>query len=61
MKRTNIFKIEYANTPPVYVFTKNGWCGIASNLKLLEHKCGMISQISLWRFIREWLNDNKRT
>lgn len=61
MKKHNIFKIAYPNTPPVYVFTKNGWCGLASNIQLRKDECGMIYPLTYWQFIKEWLHGNKRT
>lgn len=61
IKRGDIFKIEYSNTPPVYVFTRHSWCGIASNLTLRKDKYGTITPITYWKFIKEWLNGNKRT
>lgn len=62
MKRDNIFRIDVPNRKPLYIFTKYGWTGLTSIINDENAKSGaMITPISYWRFIKEWLYGNKRT
>ena len=56
MKRHNIFRIDFPEKEPIYIFTKDSWVGLTSIINS-EHGTsgGMITPISLWRFIKEWL------
>ena len=62
MKRTNIFRIEFPDTKPLYIFTKYGYTGLIDIINY-EHadRGGMIYPLTYWKFIKEWLNGNKRT
>ena len=57
MKRTNIFKITFPNTKPLYIFTKYGYTGLI-NIINDEHarRDGMIYPLKYWQFIKEWLH-----
>jgi hypothetical protein len=62
MKRNNIFRIEFPDKAPLYIFTKYGYTGLI-NIINDEHakRGGMIYPLTYWKFIKEWLNGNKRT
>ena len=60
MKRTNIFRIEFPDKAPLYIFTKDSWVGLTTIINNEHAQCGgMIIPISLWRFIKEWLKYEK--
>ena len=62
MKRTNIFRIEFPDTKPLYIFTKYGYTGLINIINDEQAKRGgMIYPLTYWQFIKEWLNVNKRT
>ena len=71
MKRNHIFRIEFPNTKPLYLFTKplyiltkSGYVGL-TNIINDEHatRGGMIYPITYWQFIKEWLygSNSKRS
>lgn len=57
MKRTNIFRIEFHDTKPLYIFTKDSYIGL-TNIINDEHakRGGMITPLTYWQFIKEWLH-----
>lgn len=59
LKRTNIFRIEFPDKAPLYIFTKDGYTGLI-NIINDEHakRDGMIYPLTYWQFIKEWLNGN---
>jgi hypothetical protein len=57
MKRDNIFRIEFPERNPIYIFTKDKWSGLTIIINESHAKSGaIITPISLWRFIKEWLH-----
>jgi hypothetical protein len=54
MKRTNIFRIEFPDKAPLYIFTKYGYTGLI-NIINDEHakRGGMIYPLTYWKFIKE--------
>lgn len=62
MKRTNIFRIEFPDTKPLYIFTKSGYVGLTNIINDKHGKRGgMIYPLTYWHFIKEWLKiDCKR-
>ena len=57
MKKDKIFRIDVPQRNPLYIFTKYGWTGLTSIINDENAKSGaMITSISLWRFIKEWLH-----
>ena len=68
MKKNRIFRIDFPERNPIYIFTKDSWVGL---VPLFNHKDGnhfnneaknvdigggMITPISYWRLIKEWLH-----
>lgn len=55
-----IFRIDFPDNEPIYIFTKNSWVGLTHIINE-SHRGGMITPLTYWQFIKEWLNGNKRT
>ena len=63
----SVFRIDFPNTKPIYIFAKNGWVGLIpfvthidgnhfnNEPKNLDMSGGMITQLSYWKFIKEWV------
>lgn len=62
MRRTHIFRIEFPNTKPLYIFTKYGYTGLINIINDENaERGGMIYPLTYWQFIRERLKiDCKR-
>ena len=56
LKQTRIFRIEFPDTEPLYIFTKSGYVGLANIINDKHAKRGgMIYPLTYWQFIKEWL------
>jgi hypothetical protein len=49
-----LFKIELPNRKPTYIFTKDSWVGLVPFFSN-ENGDGMITPITYWEFIKEWV------
>ena len=61
-KLNRVFKLDFPDKKPVYVFSINSWVGLAHTFKILKADEGIIIPITYRQFIKEWLcsvNDRK--
>ena len=56
MKRNNIFRIDFPDKAPLYIFTKNSWVGLIHIMNEKHDEGGMITPLTYWQFIKEWLH-----
>ena len=51
-----IFKISFPDVQPIYVWTRDIWGGLTNIIdESYKHKDGIITPITYWQFIKEWL------
>lgn len=48
-----IFRIDFPDNEPIYIFTKSSWVGL-TNIINKAHSSGMITSLTYWQFIKEW-------